>query len=121
MTVFDYSTKITPEIATEQLENILSVDEIISCAYNTDRCIIAFTDQRLIIVERLVVNNKFKSIPYSSITMFSAEIADNFDLDPTLKIWVYGNLTIERQFKRNCDVYEMQQVLSNYVYNAHKR
>lgn len=119
MTAYDYSTKITTQIATEQLENIISTTEFIEYAFNTDRCIIAFTNQRLIIVERLVVNNKYKSVPYSSITMFSAEIADNFDLDPTVKIWVYGNLTIERQFKRNCDVYEMQQLLSKYVYESH--
>ncbi|EJO5346554.1 PH domain-containing protein [Clostridium botulinum] len=99
--------------------DILAQNERVEKAYKLIRDMFIFTNKRLILVDKQGMTAKkteYHSIPYKSITHFSIETAGHFDLDAELKIWISGTqLTIEKQFNKSLNIYELQSVLADYV------
>jgi Bacterial PH domain len=79
--------------AAQELAPFLVEGEQVEAAFSVFRDLLIFTNKRLITVDRQGVTAKkvdYRSIPYSSITMFAKESAGLMDLDAELKLWVRG-------------------------------
>lgn len=113
------AAEMTVEQAQAQLQPILLPDETVQRAYQVGRDAFAFTERRLILVDKQGVTGtkvEYRSIPYRAISSFSVETAGNFDLDAELKIHVQGNpLPISKEFNKKVNIYEVQSVLAHYV------
>ena len=113
------ASEVNLESLQEEYENILAGSERIEKAYKLIRDLFIFTDKRLILVDKQGMTGKkteYHSIPYRSITHFSIETTGHFDLEAELKIWISGTaLPIEKQFNRDSNIYELQQVLAFYT------
>lgn len=103
----------------KQFEEILSPGEEILKAYKLIRDLFVFTNKRLILVDKQGVTGKkaeYHSIPYKSITHFSVETTGHFDVDAELKIWIVGSEEpIEKEFKNDSNIYDIQKTLALYV------
>lgn len=103
----------------KDLELILAENERVEKAFKSIRDLIVFTDKRLILIDKQGVTGKkveYHSIPYRSVTHFSVETAGTFDLDAELKIWVSSTATpIEKQFKKDKNIFDVQKALATYV------
>lgn len=113
------ATEVDNQKLEKEFENILSNGEQIEKAYQVIRDLFVFTNKRLVLVDKQGVTGKkveYHSIPYKSITHFSVESAGHFDLDAELKIWISGTqMPIQKQFKKDTNVYDVQKTLANYV------
>jgi hypothetical protein len=94
--------------------------EIIELGFKLIRDMFIFTNKRLILVDKQgLTGNKleYKSVTYKSITRFSIETAGTFDLDAELKIWVSSEIepSIQKQFTKAVNVYDVQKVLATHV------
>jgi hypothetical protein len=102
-----------------KFEHILAEGEQVEKAYKLIRDLFVFTNKRLILLDKQGVTGKkieYHSIPYKSITHFSVETAGNFDLESELKIWISGTqIPIEKQFKNDKNIYDIQKSLADYV------
>ena len=111
--------EISAEQAQQDLRSLFVDGEKIEKAYQVGRDVFAFTQFRLLLVDKQGITGsktEYRSIPYRSITNFSVETAGNFDLDAELKIWVTGNpLAITKEFNKKVNVYEVQSVLARHV------
>lgn len=111
--------EISAADAAAALGPVLMAQEQVHKAYQVGRDMFAFTDRRLILVDKQGLTgskSEFRSIPYKSITNFSVETAGNFDLDAEMKIYVTGNpLPIQREFNKKVNVWEVQSVLAQMV------
>ncbi|MDO4708373.1 MAG: PH domain-containing protein [Pseudomonadota bacterium] len=77
----------------KELQPLLADGERVESAFAFVRDIIAFTNLRLILVNKQGVTAKkveYRSIPYRSIVMHALETAGHFDLDTDLKLWLSG-------------------------------
>lgn len=102
-----------------EFEKILAEGEQVEKAYKLIRDLFVFTDKRLVLLDKQGVTGKkveYHSIPYKSITHFSVETTGNFDLESELKIWISGaQMPIEKQFKNDKSIYDIQKSLAYYV------
>ena len=102
-----------------ELAQVLAPGERVEKAYQLLRDMFAFTDKRLIFVNRQGLTGskvEYQSIPYRSITRFSIETAGTFDLDAELKIWLTGTpAPVQLQFNKKLSIYTVQSVLASYV------
>lgn len=105
----------TEEVAAE-LAPFLADGERVELAFRLFRDMIVFTDRRLVTIDRQGVTGKkvdYRTIPYSSITMFSKESAGILDLDAELKLWVRGLAEPLRfQFTKDAPINDVYRVLS---------
>jgi hypothetical protein len=123
MGIFDGLMGNASEVKIEDVQReyakVLSPSEKIEKAYRLIRDMFIFTNKRLILVDKQGMTGKkteYHSIPYRNITHFSIETAGHFDLDAELKIWISGTPTpIEKTFNRSLNIYELQNVLAEYV------
>lgn len=101
----------------EALEAVLLDEERVERAYRIVRDLIVFTDRRLILIEKTSGRKtEYHSVPYRSITHFAVGTTGRFDMDAELRIWISGDEEpIEREFKRNRAVVDVQQVLARHV------
>lgn len=103
----------------QEFEHILAGEEQIERAFAIIRDLIVFTNKRLILVDKQGVTGKkveYLSVPYSKINRFSVETAGHLDLDSELKIWLSGSQApIQKQFKKDNGIYEVQKALASYV------
>jgi hypothetical protein len=103
----------------EQLESVLVDGERIERAFKLIRDFVAFTDRRLILVNKQGVTGRkveYHSIPYRSITHFSVETAGTFDGDSELKIWISGqSAPVKRELARGANVIGVQKTLALHV------
>jgi hypothetical protein len=105
------------EEVTKELDRILVDTEEVDVAFKLVRDLIVFTDKRLLLVDKQGLTGKkveYHSIPYKSISHFSIETAGRFDLDAELKIWISGAQlpAIEKQFRKDDSIYDIQKVLA---------
>lgn len=111
--------EIDPADAQKQLDQLLVEGEQVRRAFQVGRDVFAFTQRRLILVDKQGVTGQkveYRSIPYRVITNFSVETAGTFDLDAEMKIWISGNpIPISKEFNKKVNVYEVQQILAQYV------
>lgn len=105
--------------AEKDIGKILAPGEKIERAYRLIRDLFAFTDKRLVIVDKQGFTGskvEYHSLPYRSITHFSIETAGTFDLDAELKVWVSGSsVPYQKTFNKKLSIYEVQSVLASYV------
>jgi len=103
----------------EEFTDILIEDEKLVRVFKLVRDLFAFTDRRLIIVDKQGISGRkvdYHSIPYKSISHFSFETAGKVDLDSEMKIWVSGgNFPVKKEFKRGIDVTDVQRTLAGFI------
>ncbi|MBP2018571.1 hypothetical protein J2Z79_001986 [Symbiobacterium terraclitae] len=113
------ASEVSASEAQQEFGTILAAGENIEKAYRLIRDMFLFTNRRLILVDKQGLTGRkieYHSIPYRSITHFAIETAGHFDLDAELKLWVTGTAEpIVKQFNRSLNIYELQQVLAQYV------
>lgn len=111
--------EIEPGQAQQQLAPLLVQGETVHRAFQVGRDMFAFTDRRLVLVDKQGVTGskvEYRSVPYRVITNFSVETSGSFDLDAEMKIWIAGNpIAITKEFNKKTNVYEVQQILAHYV------
>ncbi|MFZ4718180.1 MAG: PH domain-containing protein [Ilumatobacteraceae bacterium] len=111
--------EMTPAEAQQQLQPLLIEQEQIHRAFHVGRDMFAFSDRRLILVDKQGMTGskvEYRSIPYRVITNFSIETAGNFDMDAEMKIWISGNpIPVSKEFNKKVNVYEVQQLLAHFV------
>lgn len=94
--------------------------EEIEIGFKLVRDTFIFTNKRLILIDKQGMTGKkatYLSIAYHSISRFAIETAGLFDLDAELKIWISSEPepSIVKTFNKSVNVYEVQQVLAQYV------
>lgn len=103
----------------QEFASLLVPGEQVVKGYTLIRDVFMFTDKRLILVDKQGITGKkveYQSIPYRSIVRFSVETAGSFDLDAELKIWISSTAEpLARQFNKQVNVYEVQQLLASSV------
>lgn len=125
--IFDAMLGNASAVDTATLEKeigpLLVDGEIAEAAYKLYRDFFVFTNRRLILVDKQGLTGKkveYLSIPYASITFFSAETAGTFDRDAELKIYISGReAPFERKFKKaGTDIVGVQRMLAKHVMRA---
>ena len=108
-----------PEEIQERYGPLFGEREIVEIGFKVIRDTFIFTNKRLIIVDAQGITGRkteYLTIPYSKITKYSIETSGHFDLDADLKIWVGSfHEPIEKKFRGDSIVYELQRVLASYV------
>lgn len=114
--LFGNAAEISNEKLQQELSPVLVDGEQIVRGFKIVRDMFVFTDKRLILIDKQGLSGKkaeYHSIPYKSITHFAVETSGNFDDDGELKIWISGSqLPIEKEFKKNVDVVNLQKLLA---------
>ncbi|AQY50265.1 PH domain-containing protein [Listeria sp. FSL L7-1582] len=104
----------------KELVDVLIPDEEIIAGYKIIRNSLAFTNKRLILVDKQGVTGKkteYKTIPYKSISRFSVETTGHFDLDVELKIWISSESdpSTSINFSKGAPVVEIQKILAQAI------
>lgn len=118
--IMGHASEVSIEKISKEFQPILLEDERIEKAYKLIRDMLVFTSKRLILVNKQGITGSkidYRSIPYSSIKMFSKESAGIADLDAELKIWLTGETepTLKQEFRRGENINEAYRVLSRHV------
>lgn len=111
---------VNPEELAKQYGILLIDGERIELGFKLVRDTFIFTNKRLILIDKQgITGNKteYKSIVYKAITRFSVETAGTFDLDAVLNIWISNETvpSIQKQFNKSVDVYQVQKILAQHV------
>lgn len=112
------ASEVSVQSVQAEFEPVLVDGERVEQAYKLIRDMFVFTNKRLIMVDKQGLTgskSEFKSIPYSSIKVFSKESAGLLDLDAELKIWLHGGELILKTFNRSVDINQVYKTLSTYV------
>jgi hypothetical protein len=103
----------------QELEPILLPGEQVGAAFRVMRDMLVFTDRRLVSIDRQGLTGKkvdYRSVPYSSITMFSKESAGVFDMDAELKLWVRGLETpLVFHFNKDAPINDVYRLVSEHI------
>lgn len=123
MGLFTGTTKSTGSLESKKLHSdygqLLVDGEIIEVGFVIIRDTFLFTNKRMILIDIQGISGRqleYLSVPYSSITKFSIQTGESFDLNAELKLWI-GNDTIplEKKFNKDVNVYEVQKVLARHI------
>ena len=111
---------VNPNEFAKQYGILLIDGERIELGFKLVRDTFIFTNKRLILIDKQgITGNKteYKSIVYKAITRFSVETAGTFDLDAVLNIWISNETvpSIQKQFNKSVDVYQVQKILAQHV------
>lgn len=111
---------VNPDELAKQYGTLLIDGERIELGFKLVRDTFIFTNKRLILIDKQgITGNKteYKSIVYKAITRFSVETAGTFDLDAVLNIWISNETvpSIQKQFNKSVDVYQVQKILAQHV------
>ncbi len=113
------ASEVDQDKVEKELAVLLIEGEEFQSGYKIIRDLFIFTNKRLLLIDKQGMSGKkvdYHSIPYKNITHFSVETAGSFDLDSELKIWISGtSLPIEKTFKKDSPVHEVQRTLARYV------
>jgi Bacterial PH domain len=103
----------------EKHKDILVENESIVSGYKLIRDSIIFTTERLLLINVQGITGskiEYKSIPYSSVKVFSMETAGTLDLDCEIKLHIHGlSLPIDLKFQKGTDLNPIYKVLSIYT------
>lgn len=100
------------------LTPLLVNNEAIISTYQSMRDGVVFTNKRIFSINVQGVTGKKKdisSLPYSKIQAFSVETAGTLDLDSELEIYFSGLGKVRFEFASNCNIIEINNIISNYV------
>ncbi len=107
---------ISSDAVAEELAPILMDGETVGAAFKVMRDMLVFTNRRLISIDKQGVTGKkveYRSVPYSSITMFSKESAGVLDMDAELKLWVRGLAEpLQFKFTKDAPINDVYRLLS---------
>ncbi|WP_421120643.1 PH domain-containing protein [Aquihabitans daechungensis] len=106
-------TEIAPAIAP-----LLVPGENILLGFKAVRDYVVFTDKRMISVNVQGLSGKkqdFTSLPYAKIQAWSVETAGTFDLDAELEMWFSGLGKVRLEFKGQCDIRSIGNLIASYV------
>lgn len=110
---------VSVEEVAEELRPLLADGERVEAAFRVLRDMLVFTNRRLVTIDRQGVTGRkieYRTIPYSSITMFAKESAGLMDLDAELKLWIRGMPEpLVFQFNRDVPINDVYRVLSVYT------
>lgn len=111
---------VEPDELIKSYGKLLIEGEGIELGFKLYHDVFIFTTKRLILIDKQGLTGKkveYKSIVYKSISRFTIEAPDAFDVDAELKIWVAGEQTpsIKKQFNKSVNVYDVHHVLASYV------
>ena len=113
------ATEITPDKAQAEFADVLIEGETVQRAYMLIRDVLAFTDYRIISVDKQGLTGKrqnLTSIPYRSISMFTRVSAGHLDWNAELHVWVRGRAApYPFQFYKGVDINHVYRLLSYYV------
>lgn len=117
--VFTALSKEPIENFQEELNPILVENETIISTYRDIRDFVAFTNKRIIAVNKKGLTGKksdYTSIPYSKITTFSFETAGLIDLDAELEVYISAVGRVKFEFLKGfSDVIEIGKIISGYI------
>lgn len=117
--VLGHASEVDVQKLQEEYYPILAEGEYLEKAYKLIRDMFVFTNKRMILVDKQGMTGskvEYTSIPYKTILRFSKESAGLLDLDAELKIWVTGQVEpIKKEFKKDNNINEVYQMLSNHV------
>jgi len=111
---------VSPDELIKQYGALLINGEQIELGFKLIRDTFIFTNKRLILIDKQGITGsktEYKSIVYRAITRFSVETAGTFDLDAVLNIWISNETipSVQKQFNKSVDVYEVQKILAQHV------
>lgn len=115
-------TETSPEELMAELGGFLMEGEPIHVGYRLIRDSIAFTDRRVLIVDRQGITGRkaqYVSVPYRAITRFAVETAGTLDIDTDILIWTMGgDDPIRMACRRDNDMRGIQAALSWGVFSS---
>ena len=118
-TLARHTGKADPARAERHLGSLLVAEERIEHAFMLGRDMLVFTDRRLLLSTRAPGNGRgveHLSLPYRSITHFSADSADTSTPGASLNIWLSGQAApVRTRFGKRLDAYGVQTLLAAYV------
>ena len=125
MSILDSITGTETEIEEakndKELNDLLVEGEHIQSAFKSFRDMFAFTNYRLILVDKQGMTGKkveYRSIPYTSITSFSVQTAGSlFDRNVEVFLWLKGGSSLTKAVHKNTDIMGLQRTLSAFVLN----
>jgi hypothetical protein len=113
------SSSISEEEMKEKYSQLIMDGEKFEAGFKLVRDAFLFTDKRMILIDVQGMTGskvEVQSIPYKSISKFSVETNGKFDLDAELKIWIGSDpRPIEKKFNRSVNVFDVQNLLANYI------
>lgn len=114
-----FKLKRVDDKAYEQIISPLMVSgETICATYQAVRDGVVFTNKRILAINVQGITGAKKdvtSLPYSKIQSYSVETAGVLDLDSELELWFSGLGKVKFEFKSNCNVSQICNIISNYV------
>lgn len=118
--VLGTASQVSQEELNREYGQLLVQGEIIELGFVLIRDTFIFTNKRLILIDKQGFTGRkveYLSVTYRSISRFSIETAGSFDLDAELKIWISGEQqpSVQKQFNKSVNVYEVQRILASYV------
>lgn len=98
---------------TPEIKRLLHSSEELQFCVKTFRDVAAFTDKRILIVDRQGITGKkieYFSVPYRSIVTYALETAGTLDLDAEIKLVLSGGIVLELNFFKDKE-YQMEELL----------
>jgi Bacterial PH domain len=122
MAVIGYGIGDAFEIPVNSIEKDYQIflvnDEKIGKAFRLIRDLLIFTTKRLMVVDKQGIGSKieYKSIPYSSIVMYSMQTAGVMERESEIIIWMHGHDAPQKFiFRRGSDIQGVYNLISSHL------
>lgn len=112
------------ESPTPEIQRLLHASEELQFCVKTFRDVAAFTDKRILIVDRQGITGKkieYFSVPYRSIVTYAIETAGALDLDAEIKLVLSGGIVLELSFLKDKEnqmeelLFQVYDLITQYV------
>ncbi len=109
---------------TPEIKRLLHSSEELQFCVKTFRDVAAFTDKRILIVDRQGITGKkieYFSVPYRSIVTYALETAGTLDLDAEIKLVLSGGIVLELNFFKDKEnqmeelLFQVYDLITQYV------
>lgn len=109
---------------TPEIKRLLHSSEELQFCVKTFRDVAAFTDKRILIVDRQGITGKkieYFSVPYRSIVTYAIETAGTLDLDAEIKLVLSGGIVLELNFFKDKEnqmeelLFQVYDLITQYV------
>ncbi len=109
---------------TSEILRFLHPSEQLQFCVKTFRDVAAFTDKRILIVDRQGITGKkveYFSVPYRSIVTYAIETAGTLDLDAEIKLVLSGGIVLELNFFKDKEnqmeelLFQVYDLITQYV------
>ncbi len=101
-----------------EIEQLLTEDENIIDTYSSVRDFVAFTDKRIVAVNKQGMTGtrrEMTSMPYSRVTVYSVETAGILGYDSALELYFIGLGNVRFEFSGNSDIVAIGRAISERV------